>query len=249
MFDASLFEVIGFHKHFGTFIVFIHIVLLISDSGVNANNAEDKERKMAEIKFKENPVHTCGELPAVGEMAPDFLLTRTDLSDISLKDLAGKKVVLNIFPSVDTPVCSMSVRKFNAEIGNFKNAAVLCVSMDLPFAHARFCETEGLKDVIPASEMRQRTFGDRYGVRMTDGPLAGLLARAVVVLDESGRVIHSQLVDEIASEPDYDKALAALKNESGESVDLDVCLTASTAEHSRSNNPDEPCDDGRKGNI
>ena len=204
---------------------------------------------MAETNFKGNPIHTSGELPAVGDTAPDFLLTRTDLSDVSLKDFAGKKVVLNIFPSVDTPVCSMSVRKFNAEIGNYENAVALCISLDLPFAHSRFCETEGLKDVIPASEMRRRGFGEDYGLRMTDGPLAGLLARAVFVLDETGKIVYSQLVDEITTEPDYESALAALKSQSGENVGQDVCVTSATAEHTRSDSLDEPCDDGRSGQV
>jgi thiol peroxidase len=124
---------------------------------------------MAKITLGGNPINTIGDLPAVGEKAPDFLLTKTDLSDIVLKDVAGKKVVFNIFPSVDTPVCSASVRRFNTEISNFPNAVVLSVSLDLPFAHSRFCETEGLKDVIPLSELRTREFGDQYGVRMVDG--------------------------------------------------------------------------------
>jgi len=166
---------------------------------------------MAQITLKGNPIHTIGELPGVGETAPDFLLTKTDLSDISIKDFAGKKVVLNIFPSVDTPVCSTSVRKFNAEINKYENAAVVCASMDLPFAHERFCGAEGLENVVSVSEMRKRDFGDAYGVRMVDGPLAGLLARAVVVIDENGKVIYSQLVEEIAQEPDYEKALDILK--------------------------------------
>jgi thiol peroxidase len=204
---------------------------------------------MAQISFKGSPVHTSGHLPSVGDNAPDFNLTRTDLSDISLKDLKGKKIVLNIFPSVDTPVCSASVRRFNSEISRFDNALLLSVSMDLPFAHDRFCETEGLKNVIPVSEMRQRSFGEKYGVRITDGPLAGLLARAVVVLDEAGKVIHSQLVDEITTEPDYETALNALKTDAPEATpsDLNSCTTSFTAEHSRSFDMDDPCDDGRSG--
>ena len=165
---------------------------------------------MAQVTLKGNPIHTIGELPEIGEQAPDFILTKTDMSDISLKDFAGKKIVLNIFPSIDTPVCAMSVRKFNSEINKFGNAVAICASLDLPFAHQRFCGTEGLENVISVSELRNRDFGDRYGMRITDGPLKGLLARAVVVVDENGKVIYTQLVPEIAQEPDYEPALAAL---------------------------------------
>jgi thiol peroxidase len=184
---------------------------------------------MANITLGGNPVTTVGDLPKVGDKAPDFLLTKTDLSDITLKDLAGKKVVLNIFPSVDTPVCSASVRRFNTEINNFPNAVALCVSLDLPFAHSRFCEAEGLKDVIPLTELRDREFGNNYGVRMVDGPLQGLLARAVVILNEEGKVVYGQLVDDIKNEPDYEAALQAL----AAPEPLDVCTTSTTAEHSR----------------
>lgn len=167
---------------------------------------------MAQVKFKGDPVNTIGELPQVGDLAPDFVLTKTDLADISLKDLAGKKVVLNIFPSVDTPVCATSVRRFNAEINNYANAVVVCASKDLPFAHARFCGAEGLENVIPASELRNSEFGDRYGVRIAEGPLKGLFARAVVVLDENGKVTYNQLVPEITEEPDYEAALKAVQS-------------------------------------
>lgn len=166
---------------------------------------------MAQVKFKGDPVNTIGELPQVGDQAPDFILTKTDLADISLKDLAGKKVVLNIFPSVDTPVCATSVRRFNAEINNYANAVVVCASKDLPFAHARFCGAEGLENVISASELRNSEFGDRYGVRIAEGPLKGLFARAVVVLDENGKVLYTQLVPEITEEPDYEAALKAVQ--------------------------------------
>jgi thiol peroxidase len=165
---------------------------------------------MAEITLKKNPIHTCGALPPVGAPAPDFLLTKTDLADIALQDFAGKRVVLNIFPSIDTPVCAMSVRRFNAEAAGLKNTAVLCVSADLPFAHSRFCAAEGLQNVIAVSELRKRKFGEDYGVRIVDGPLAGLLARSVVIIDEKGKVIYTELVREIAQEPDYSAALKAL---------------------------------------
>jgi len=166
---------------------------------------------MAVFNFDGNPTNTVGDLPVVGENAPDFLLTKTDLADITLKDLAGKKVVLNIFPSVDTPVCSASVRRFNSEISSYPNAVVLCTSLDLPFAHSRFCETEGLKDVIPVSELRNRDFGEAYGVRIVDGPLAGLLARAIVVIDAQGKVIYAKLVEELKNEPAYEEVLDVLK--------------------------------------
>lgn len=199
---------------------------------------------MANFKIDGNPATTVGALPGVGEKAPDFLLTKTDLSDISLKALAGKRVVLNIFPSVDTPVCSASVRRFNSEISSCPDAVVLCASLDLPFAHSRFCETEGLKDVIPVSELRNKEFGDRYGIRIAQGPLAGLLARAVVVIDGKGTVIYSKLVEELKDEPDY-KAVLDLLKKSDE--DLNICTQSSTAEHSRPYESDDPCDDGRGG--
>ena len=166
---------------------------------------------MAKITFKGSPISTIGELPKVGAQAPDFVLTKTDLTDISLKDVAGKKVVMNIFPSIDTPVCATSVRRFNAEIDKYNNAIILCISVDLPFAHARFCGAEGLNNVISVSELRNRDFGKHYGVRIVDGPLAGLLARSIVVLDGKGKVIYTQLVADIAEEPDYEKALNALR--------------------------------------
>lgn len=166
---------------------------------------------MAQVTLKGNPIHTCGELPAVGSQAPDFILTRTTLADVSLGDYAGKRVVLNIFPSVDTDVCAASVRRFNKEAASLANTVVLCISLDLPFAHKRFCAAEGLDEVHAVSELRQRGFGEAYGVRIVDGPLAGLLARSVVVVDSQGRVVHSQLVPEIVQEPDYEAALAALR--------------------------------------
>ena len=199
---------------------------------------------MATFTIGGNPTNTIGELPGVGEKAPDFLLTKTDLTDISLKDVAGKKVVLNIFPSVDTAVCSASVRRFNTDISRFPNTVVLCASLDLPFTHSRFCESEGIKDVIPVTELRNRAFGDRYGVRIIDGPLAGLLARAVVVIDENKTVIYSKLVPELKSEPAYEAVFDVLKTDP---VDEDICMSSFTAEHSRAQDMDDPCDDGRSG--
>lgn len=166
---------------------------------------------MAKITFKGNPFSTAGSLPSAGRPAPDFSVTKADLADTTLGDYAGKKVVLNIFPSLDTPVCASSVRRFNEEAGKLANTVVLCVSRDLPFAQKRFCAAEGLNNVVTASEYRNTSFSDAYGVRIVDGPLAGLLSRAVIVIDEGGRVIHTEQVPEIAQEPDYGAAIAALK--------------------------------------
>lgn len=165
---------------------------------------------MAKTKLMDNEVNTSGELPATGAPAPDFSLTARDLSDSALKDYAGKRVVLNIFPSLDTPVCAQSIRTFNVKAAELENTAILCISRDLPFAHERFCTAEGIAGVVSLSEMRDRNFGKDYGVEIVDGVMQGLLARAVVVLDENGTVIYSELVPQIAQEPDYDKALAAL---------------------------------------
>ncbi len=163
---------------------------------------------MAQITLKGNPINTCGNLPAVGTPAPDFCLTGTDLADVSLKSFAGKRIILNIFPSIDTPVCATSVRRFNAEASKASNTVVLCVSLDLPFAHKRFCGAEGLDNVHSVTELRGRGFGEQYGVRIIDGPLAGLLSRAVVVIDGNGMITYTQQVPEIVEEPNYDDALA-----------------------------------------
>jgi thioredoxin-dependent peroxiredoxin len=164
---------------------------------------------MAETALGGNPVHTVGDLPTVGAPSPSFALTKGDLSEIGAADYAGQRVILNIFPSIDTPTCATSVRKFNEYASGLDNTVVLCVSADLPFAQGRFCGSEGLANVVTASSFRS-DFGTAYGVTLADGKLAGLLARAVVVLDEGGNVVHSQLVPEIAQEPDYDAALASL---------------------------------------
>ncbi|MGK7346190.1 MAG: thiol peroxidase [Candidatus Nitrospinota bacterium M3_3B_026] len=165
---------------------------------------------MASVTFKGNPVNTVGDLPSAGSTAPDFTLTKTDLSDVSLKDFSGKRIVLNIFPSVDTPVCAASVRRFNQEADKLPDTVVLGVSLDLPFAHKRFCSAEGIESVISVTELRDRRFGEDYGVRMVDGPLAGLLSRAVVIIDENGKVVYTEQVPEITQEPDYEAALKAL---------------------------------------
>lgn len=166
---------------------------------------------MAQITLRGTPIHTSGELPALGGQAPDFKLVSGKLDEVTLKDFAGKKKVLNIFPSVDTPTCATSVRTFNQRATEAPGVVLLQISADLPFAQGRFCSSEGLDRVQPLSMMRDRDFARDYGVLITDGPLAGLSARAVVVLDENNRVLHSELVPEIAQEPDYEAALAALK--------------------------------------
>lgn len=164
---------------------------------------------MAETKFKGDTVHTVGDLPAVGAQAPDFTLTGSTLSDVTLADQAGRRVVLNIFPSVDTGVCAASVRRFNEIAAALDNTTVVCVSADLPFALGRFCGAEGIDNVVVGSTFRS-SFADDYGTRLIDGPLAGLNARSVVVLDAEGKVIYTELVPETTQEPDYDAAVAAL---------------------------------------
>ena len=165
---------------------------------------------MAEITLGGTPVNTGGSLPELGSSAPDFTLTGIDLGAVSKADFAGQNLVLNIFPSVDTPTCATSVRTFNERAGSLENTTVLCVSADLPFAQGRFCGSEGLENVKTASTFKNADFLDTYGVSMVDGKFEGLCARAVVVLDGEGSVVHSELVSEIANEPNYDAALAAL---------------------------------------
>lgn len=159
---------------------------------------------MATVTFKGSPVNTNGNLPAVGEQAPDFKLVGAGLNEISLADYKGKRVILNIFPSIDTGVCAASVRNFNKVAASNDNVVVICVSKDLPFAASRFCGAEGLDKVITASDFRYNSFADNYGVLLTDGPLAGLLARSVVAIDENGKVVYNQLVPEITEEPNYE---------------------------------------------
>ncbi len=166
---------------------------------------------MAKITLQGNTINTKGNLPEVGSKAPDFSLTGTDLSSSSLSDFGGKKLVLNIFPSLDTGICAASVRKFNEEAAGLENVEVLCISKDLPFAHGRFCETEGIDKVKNLSEFKDTNFGDAYNVTITDGPMEGLFSRAIVVVDEEGKVVYNEQVPEIVQEPDYSKALDAIK--------------------------------------
>jgi thiol peroxidase len=164
---------------------------------------------MATITFQGKPIHTCGDLPAVGGQAPDFKLVNGKLKDVTLAAYAGKRKVLNIIPSLDTPTCAASARTFNQKAAGLNNTVVLLISADLPFAQCRFCTAEGLQDVLPLSTFRS-SFADDYGVKLTDSLLAGLAARAVVIIDEQDRIIYTELVHELANEPDYDSALKAL---------------------------------------
>ncbi len=165
---------------------------------------------MAKITFKGNPISTIGELPEVGSQAPGFTLVKSDLSDTSLSDYKGKNIVLNIFPSIDTGVCAASVRRFNKDAAALPNTVVLAVSADLPFASGRFCAAEGIENVITSSNFRNPEFGEKYGLLMTDGPLKGLLARSVVVIDPEGKVVYTELVPEIAQEPNYEGAINSI---------------------------------------
>ncbi|WP_044872892.1 thiol peroxidase [Pseudomonas sp. LFM046] len=165
---------------------------------------------MAQVTLKGNPINVEGQLPQKGQQAPAFSLVGGDLSDVTLASLSGKRKVLNIFPSIDTPTCATSVRKFNVEASKLPNTVVLCISADLPFAQKRFCGAEGLENVVNLSTMRGANFLKDYGVAIANGPLVGVAARAVVVLDENDKVLHSELVAEIADEPNYAAAIAVL---------------------------------------
>lgn len=166
---------------------------------------------MAKITLKGNPIKTIGKLPKIGKKAPKFKLVKTDLSTSKLKDYKGKKILLNITPSIDTGICANSMRKFNEEAAGLENTVVLHVSKDLPFAHSRFCAAEGIENVIPLSDFVNGKFGRRYGVTIKNGPMRGLLSRAVVVIDENRLVTYTEQVPEIAQEPNYEAALEALK--------------------------------------
>lgn len=166
---------------------------------------------MAQVKLNGNPIRLRGDLPQVGTQASDFTGVKADLSEVKLSDYKGKRVVLNIFPSIDTGVCAQSVRTFNKMAGDTQNTVILCLSRDLPFALSRFCAAEGIANVETLSLHRDTDFAEHYGVIMEEGPLKGLLARSVVVIDEEGKVVYAQLVDDITEEPNYDGALSALR--------------------------------------
>ena len=165
---------------------------------------------MAKITLKGNPINTIGKLPKIGKKAPKFSLVKADLSKAKLSDFNGSKIILNIFPSLDTGTCAASVRKFNEEAGKLENTKVLCISRDLPFTQARFCGAEGLENVITLSDFSKGKFGKSYGVTIKNGPLKNLHARAIVVIDETGEVVYTQQVSEIVDEPNYEAALKAL---------------------------------------
>ena len=165
---------------------------------------------MAKITLKGSPFETSGELPAIGSSAPDFRLVNGDLADVTLESYAGKKKILTLVPSLDTPVCATSARRFNEKASALPNTVVLVISADLPFAQKRFCTTEGIDGIVPLSLMRSKHFAKDYGMLITSGPFEGVLARAIVCLDEHNKVVHTQLVPEIAEEPDYDAALNAI---------------------------------------
>jgi thiol peroxidase len=165
---------------------------------------------MASITLGGNPIHTNGELPQIGSTAIDFNLVKTDLGATTLADFAGSRIILNIFPSIDTGTCATSVRKFNEKASSLNNTKVLCISRDLPFAQKRFCGAEGLEQVINLSDFKDGSFGKNYGLEITDGPLAGLHSRVIIVIDENGSILHTEQVSEIANEPNYEAAISVL---------------------------------------
>lgn len=171
----------------------------------------ERRKRMATVTLKGNPISTSGNLPAQGTQAPDFRLTKADLTDVSLSDFRGKVKILNIVPSLDTGVCAASARRFNKEAASLGDVVILTISRDLPFAQKRFCEAEGIDKVITLSELRDRSFGSAYGAEITTGPMAGLLSRAIVVLDRNDRVVYTEQVPEIAQEPAYEEALQAAR--------------------------------------
>jgi thiol peroxidase len=165
---------------------------------------------MANLTFKQSPIKTIGRFPTVGEQAPDFKLINTDLSTLHLSDLKGKRVIFNVFPSIDTPVCALQLQKFSHYMAELDNTILLFISLDLPFAFKRFCISEGIENAVTASDYRYHTLADNYGVRMEGGPLSGLYARAVLILNENHKIIYTELVQEVTDEPNYDAAISAL---------------------------------------
>jgi thiol peroxidase len=187
------------------------LVAVVSCAGSGEESAVATDGQGMTISFRGNELHTSGVLPAVGAKAPDFELVDTNMEEIRLANFRGKKIVLNIFPSLDTDVCASSVRRFNAEAARLEDTEVICVSMDLPFAARRFCSANDIANVTTGSAFRSKTFGENYGVKLVDGPLAGLFARAIVIIDETGKVIYSAMCEELTEEPDYKAALSHLK--------------------------------------
>lgn len=187
-------------------------ILTLSLVTMCVTTVNDNAGKEETVICRGQEAHTSGPMVKVGEQAPDFRATNADLQDVSLSSFKGKRVILNIFPSLDTPTCALSVRQFNARASELENTVVLCLSMDLPFAQSRFCSTEGLNNVVPLSVFRSHDFLKEYGLQLADGPLKGLMARAVIVIDETGKVRYTQLVSNISNEPDYDAALQAVND-------------------------------------
>lgn len=187
-------------------------ILTLSLVTMCVTTVNDNAGKEETVICRGQEAHTSGPMVKVGEQAPDFRATNADLQDVSLSSFKGKRIILNIFPSLDTPTCALSVRQFNARASELENTVVLCLSMDLPFAQSRFCNTEGLNNVVPLSVFRSHDFLKEYGLQLADGPLKGLMARAVIVIDETGKVRYTQLVSNISNEPDYDAALQAVND-------------------------------------
>jgi thiol peroxidase len=221
------------------------------------DNDIQEEATMTDIIVKGNKTKAKGYLPEIGDKAADFKLTKTDLSDIGLGDFKGKNIILNIFPSIDTAVCAASVRRFNTEVAKIDGTVVLCVSLDLPFAHGRFCAAEGINNVISVSAFRSPDFIKNYGLVIDEGPLKGLLARYVVAIDTTGTIVYSETSKDLSEEPDYEEVVACITKPMKEvsapassdkkQLPLDRCVYPETAEDSRIFNDDEPCDDGRAG--
>lgn len=189
--------------------LYMGAILTLSLVTMCVTTVNDNAGKEETVICRGQEAHTSGPMVKVGQQAPDFRATNADLQDVSLSSFKGKRIILNIFPSLDTPTCALSVRQFNARASELENTVVLCLSMDLPFAQSRFCSTEGLNNVVPLSVFRSHDFLKEYGLQLADGPLKGLMARAVIVIDETGKVRYTQLVSNISNEPDYDAALRA----------------------------------------
>lgn len=189
--------------------LYMGAILTLSLVTMCVTTVNDNAGKEETVICRGQEAHTSGPMVKVGQQAPDFRATNADLQDVSLSSFKGKRIILNIFPSLDTPTCALSVRQFNARASELENTVVLCLSMDLPFAQSRFCSTEGLNNVVPLSVFRSHDFLKEYGLQLADGPLKGLMVRAVIVIDETGKVCYTQLVSNISNEPDYDAALRA----------------------------------------
>lgn len=189
--------------------LYMGAILTLSLVTMCVTTVNDNAGKEETVICRGQEAHTSGPMVKVGQQAPDFRATNAYLQDVSLSSFKGKRIILNIFPSLDTPTCALSVRQFNARASELENTVVLCLSMDLPFAQSRFCSTEGLNNVVPLSLFRSHDFLKEYDLQLADGPLKGLMARAVIVIDETGKVCYTQLVSNISNEPDYDAALRA----------------------------------------